>query len=548
MAGRRSAAPLIALALDRAGPGAGVGAGPGVGPGALHRQIYDQVRELVLDGRLAPGTRLPSTRALARDLDCSRNTAVLAFEQLLSEGYLEGRRGSGTYVSRVLPEELLSVRGRVPGAAAIREPHAGAAGATKIGRHARLSERGRRLAALHRGQRPGFSERGASERGARAFTPGIPELGSFPFEVWGRLLGRAWRRPSAELTRHGEPAGYPPLRAAIARYLGGVRALRCDWTQVVITSGAQHGLDLAARLLLDPGDGVWIEEPGYTGLRGPLMAAGARLVPLPVDAAGLSVARGRARAPDARLAVVTPSHQYPLGVTMSLARRLELLDWARAAGAWIVEDDYDSEFRYAGRPLAALQSLDADHRGGPRGGQRVIYVGTFSKVLFPSLRLGYLVVPPELVAPFAHARAALDDHPSAVSQPALAAFIEEGHFAAHLRRMRLLYAARRACLLAAAERHLGALLEVDPDEAGLHVVARLAPGLAARLDDRAAEARAAAAGLTVPALSSFYLGASRDGPGTGPPCGQGLLLGYAAIAEPEIEKGIETLARALGGT
>ncbi len=556
MAGRRSAAPLIALALDRAaapaGPGAGPGAGAGAGADALHRQIYDQVRELVLDGRLAPGTRLPSTRALAHDLGCSRNTAVLAFEQLLSEGYLEGRRGSGTYVSRVLPEELLSVRGRAPDAAAIRKPPAGAGGAKKLARRARLSERGHRLAGLRRGQRAGDSE-----RGPRAFTPGIPELGLFPFEVWGRLLGRAWRRPSAELTRHGEPAGYPPLRAAIARYLGGVRALRCDWTQVVITSGAQHGLDLAARLLLDPGDGVWIEEPGYTGLRGPLMAAGARLVPLPVDAAGLSVARGRARAPDARLAVVTPSHQYPLGVTMSLARRLELLDWARAAGAWIIEDDYDSEFRYAGRPLAALQSLDADHRGGQRGGQRVIYVGTFSKVLFPSLRLGYLVVPPELVEPFGRARAALDDHPSSVTQPALAAFIEEGHFAAHVRRMRLLYAARRACLLAAAERHLGALLEVEPDEAGLHVVALLAPELAARMDDRAAEARAAAAGLTAPALSSFYLGApgagagrdgaGRDGAGRGAPCGQGLLLGYAAVAEPEIEKGIETLARALEG-
>jgi GntR family transcriptional regulator/MocR family aminotransferase len=549
MAGRRSAAPLIALALDRAAAPAGSGAG------ALHRQIYDQVRELVLDGRLAPGTRLPSTRALARDLGCSRNTAVLAFEQLLSEGYLEGRRGSGTYVSRVLPEDLLSVRGRAPGAAAVRKPDLGGDGAKRTARRARLSERGRRLAELRRGQRTGVSE-----RGSRAFTPGIPELGSFPFEVWGRLLGRAWRRPSAALTRHGEPAGYPPLRAAIARYLGGVRALRCDWTQVVITSGAQHGLDLAARLLLDPDDRVWIEEPGYTGLRGPLMAAGARLVPLPVDAAGLSVARGRARAPDARLAVVTPSHQYPLGVTMSLARRLELLDWARAAGAWIIEDDYDSEFRYAGRPLAALQSLDADprggyQRGGQRGGQRVIYVGTFSKVLFPSLRLGYLVVPPDLVEPFGRARAALDDHPSSVTQPALAAFIEEGHFAAHVRRMRLLYAARRACLLAAAERHLGALLEVEPDEAGLHVVALLAPELAARMDDRAAEARAAAAGLTAPALSSFYLGApgagacrdgaGHDGAGHGAPCGQGLLLGYAAVAEPEIEAGIEALARAL---
>ena len=519
MTGRRDAAPLVALALDRA-------AELGV-ERALNRQLYGQIRELVLGGRLAPGARLPSSRALARELGCSRNTVVTAFEQLLSEGYLEGRHGSGTYVSRVLPEELLAVGRHAPGPRALAERAAGPA------RGARLSKRGRRLAELRRGQRAGV----------RAFTPGLPEVGLFPFEVWGRLLGRAWRQPPAELTRHGDPAGSRPLREAIARYLGGVRALRCDWTQVVITCGAQQGLDLAARILLDPGDRVWIEEPGYPGLRGPLIAAGARLVPLGVDAAGLSLAEGRKRAPDARLAVVTPSHQYPLGVTMSLARRLELLDWAHATGAWIIEDDYDSEFRYAGRPLAALQGLEADRPGG----RRVIYVGTFSKILFASLRLGYLVVPPALVEPFGRARAALDDHPSALAQPALAAFIEGGHFAAHVRRMRLLYGARRACLLAAAERHLAGLLEIEPDAAGLHVLARLTPELAARLDDTAAEARAAAVGLITPALASYFLGRAPAPGSSGERARgrQGLLLGYAAFAEAEIETGIATLARAL---
>jgi GntR family transcriptional regulator/MocR family aminotransferase len=519
MAGRRNAAPLVALALDRTlAPGA---------ERALNRQLYGRIRELVLGGRLAPGARLPATRALAEELGCSRNTVVAAFEQLLSEGYLEGRHGSGTYVSRVLPEELLAVGRRAPGPRVLAERAAGPA------RPGRLSKRGRRLAELRHGQRAGV----------RAFTPGIPEVGLFPFGVWGRLIGRAWRQPSAELTRHGDPAGSRPLREAIAHYLGGVRALRCDWTQVVITSGAQQGLDLAARLLLDPGDRVWIEEPGYPGLRGPLLAAGAGLVPLGVDAAGLSVAEGLKRAPDARLAVVTPSHQYPLGVTMSLARRLELLDWARATGAWIVEDDYDSEFRYAGRPLAALQGLEADRAGG----RRVIYVGTFSKILFASLRLGYLVVPPELVEPFGRARAALDDHPSALAQPALTAFIEEGHFAAHVRRMRVLYAARRACLLEAAERHLAGLLEIEPDAAGLHVLARLSPDLAARLSDTAAEARAAAAGLVTPALASYFLGRAPAHGGSSDRAGggQGLLLGYAAVAEAEIESGIATLARAL---
>ncbi len=405
-----------------------------------------------------------------------------------------------------------------------------------------LSARGRALAAL-RPQRP---RDGAPPR---AFTPGLPELGQFPFDVWGRLLSRAWRRPPESLALHGDPAGHRGLREAIARYLCAVRALRCDWTQVIVTSGAQQGLDLAARLLLDPGEAAWIEEPGYLGLRGPLLAAQTKLVPLPVDRDGISVAEGRRRAPGARLAVVTPSHQYPLGVTMSLARRLDLLDWARDAGAWIVEDDYDSEFRYAGRPLAALQGLDADRtqseggaNGGANGGGRVIYLGTFSKILFPSLRLGYLVAPPELAGPLARARAALDDHPSAVAQPALAAFFEAGHFAAHVRRICLLYGARRDCLLAAAARHLDGLLDLTPDEAGLHLVARLAPELAARMDDAQAAARAAAAGLATPALSSYYL---RPDPSAAAPPEQGLLLGYAAVTEPEIEAGIEALARAL---
>ncbi len=537
-----SSAPLLSLARAFLARSSAGGA-------ALHRQLYDHVRELVLSGRLTPGGRLPSSRGLARDLGCSRNTVLAAYDQLLSEGYLEGRHGSGTYVSRVLPEERLTARRPRPARpvpqGAPRGASRGASGPTAG--PGRLSKRGRALAAL----RPERPQGGGAP--VRAFTPGIPELGQFPFEVWGRLLGRAWRRPPPSLSRHGDPAGHRGLREAIAHYLCGVRALRCDWTQVIVTSGAQQGLDLAARLLLDPGEAAWIEQPGYLGLRGPLLAAQARLVPLPVDRDGISVAEGRRRAPAARLAVVTPSHQFPLGVTMSLARRLELLDWARDAGAWIVEDDYDSEFRYAGRPLAALQGLDADRAGEPgagndgpggirAGGGRVIYLGTFSKILFPSLRLGYLVVPPELAEPLARARAALDDHPSAVAQPALAAFFEEGHFAAHVRRMRLLYGARRDCLLAAAGRHLGGLLEVVPDAAGLHLVARLAPALNARMNDREAAARAATAGLAAPALSSYYLDPD---PESATPPEQGLLLGYAAVSEPEIETGIETLARAL---
>lgn len=506
MADRRLSTPLLALDLDRKSKV------------PLHRQLYDQIREAVLAGHLAPGARLPSSRTLASELGCSRNTAVTAFDQLLSEGYLAGQVGSGTYISHVLPEELLSLSGtqrRAPRQVqGKREP------AQTPPRRRGLSKRGEILAAFPRGRRVA----------TRAFAPGLPELDLFPFDVWARLLGRVWRRPSEDLKRHGDPAGYEPLRRAIADYLRTARGLLCDWRQILITSGAQQGLDLVARTLLDPGDAVWFENPGYTGLRGPLFAAGAEAVPLPVDAEGISVAAGRARAPEARMAIVAPSHQYPLGVTMSLARRLELLAWAREADAWILEDDYDSEYRYAGRPLSALQSLDEADNG------RVVYLGSFSKVMFPSLRLGYLVVPEDLIEPMGRARGTLDDHPTAITQPALAAFISEGHFAAHVRRMRVLYAARQAVLLEEIGDKLAGLLEAQPDEAGLHIVAYFSDALARRMSDQEAADRAAAAGLAVSPLSGYYEGEADR---------QGLMLGYAAVPEDEIRLAVRNLARVL---
>ncbi len=505
MAREALSAPLLALALEPEGGQ------------PLHRQLYGQLREAVLRGRLAPGLRLPSSRALARELGCSRNTVLAAFEQLLSEGYLEGRAGSGTYVSPVLPEQLL--------AAAPAPARAAASPAASPVPVPGLSRRGARLA---EGRPPA--------RGPlRPFLVGVPDTAFFPFDVWSRLLARCWRHPPAANLRHGAPGGHAGLRRLIADYLRRVRALDCAPEQVLITAGAQQGLDLMLRLLLDPGDRVWLEEPGYAGFDGPLRAAGAEAVPVPLDAEGLSVAAGRARAADARVVAVTPSHQYPLGVTMSLARRLELLAWAREAGAWILEDDYDSEFRYAGRPLAALQGLDGP---GFDGRSQVIYLGTFSKILFPALRLGYVVVPPQLVEPLARAR--IDDHPSLVTQPALAAFIEEGHFAAHVRRMRALYAERQQALLHHAGRRLAGALDLAPDPAGLHLVARLGPALAGRLDDRAVAARAAGAGVTLAALSGYY----RAPPG---PQGQGLLFGYAAFDAPAIARAVERLAWALEG-
>jgi GntR family transcriptional regulator/MocR family aminotransferase len=282
---------------------------------------------------------------------------------------------------------------------------------------------------------------------------------------------------------------------------------------------------------------VWIEEPGYPGIRGPLIAAAAEAVPLPLDGEGLMVSQGRRHAPEARAAIVTPTHHYPLGTPMSLARRLELLEWARAAGAWILEDDYDSEYRYAGRPLASLWSLAAQREEGGREEEgRVIYVGSFSKVLFPSMRMGYLVVPDSLVDAAIAAQSALGTQPTAMLQAVLAAFIEEGHFATHVRRMRRLYAARQAALVAAAERHLAGLLEVPPDDAGLHLMAWLTPELSARLDDQLCAAAAAGAGVAVSPLSDYFMGK---------PDKQGLLLGYAAVPEDEIETGARRLAEAL---
>ena len=333
---------------------------------------------------------------------------------------------------------------------------------------------------------PAPRQRGVSHRGAtligtpvtlagagtsRAFRPGMPAFDGFPFEEWSRYVARRWRNPATDLLGYGDAAGYRPLREAIARHLAVARGVRCDAGQVVIVAGSQQALDLAARVLLDPGDAVWIEEPGYLGARAALAAAGAKLVPVPVDAEGLDVAAGVALQRAAAMAYVSPSHQYPLGVTMSLSRRLALLEWARAAGAWVLEDDYDSEYRYAGRPLAALQGLDGDGR--------VIYLGTFSKVMLPSLRLGYLVLPPDLVDAFVAARAIADRHSPSVEQAALADFIVDGQLDRHIRRMRMLYAERQAALVDAAKRELAGVLDVPASDAG-DAPGRLAAGRCGR--------------------------------------------------------------------
>jgi GntR family transcriptional regulator/MocR family aminotransferase len=358
--------------------------------------------------------------------------------------------------------------------------------------------------------------------------PGEPDLTGFPFNLWARLLWESWRRPSTGFLLGKDAAGYPPLRAAVAHYLAAARGITGTADQVVIVAGIRQALMVAARLVLDAGDVVWLEDPGYPPLRGPLVAAGAKLVPVEVDGEGLSVSAGRRAAPQPKLICIVPSHQYPLGMTMSVARRLELLDYAREVNASIFEDDYESEWRYAGRPPAAIQSLDRDGR--------VLYAGTFSRMLFPSIRLGYAVVPPSLVGPFLAAQQALDDQPSMLVQPALAAFIAEGHLGSHLRRQRRRYKIKQELLLAAAQRHLCGLLDLSADAGGQHLVGYLHDDLLARMDDREASRRAAAVGIAAPALSVHWIGQ---------PQRQGLLLGYTALPERQVDTVVSRLARAL---
>lgn len=464
---------------------------------ALYRQIYRSLRRAILAGELSRGTRLPSTRMLAGELGVSRNTVINAFAQLQAEGYLESGPGAGSFVARELPDSLL---------------------------HPRLRRQDTPHGAMP--EQPPLSARGYAMLGARtpsapagappAFTPGIPALDLFPYRQWNRSVTRSLHLTRAAELNYGSSAGYAPLREAIAAYAGAARGVRCDAGQVIMVSGVQQGLDLITRLLTDPGAPVWLEDPGHLGARGVFMAAQTHPVPVPVDAEGFDIHEALRRAPNARLAYVTPSHQSPTGVVMSLRRRLELLEWAARDGGWVIEDDYDSEFRYTGRPLAALQGL-GDH-------SRVLYLGTFSKVLAPGLRLAYLIVPDALVDPFVAGRRLLDTHSPAPLQVAMADFIDRGYFAAHIRRMRSLYARRQAVLVHAVQRHLGSLLRIGPAASGMHLVAELHAG-----DDEPLSQTAAEHGLNVPALSLYYLGEPRR---------RGLLFGYACVPEPAIDAAV----------
>ncbi|HYE49908.1 MAG TPA: PLP-dependent aminotransferase family protein [Azospirillaceae bacterium] len=466
--------------------------------GPLQQRLFERLRGAILAGTLAPGDRLPSTRTLARDLDLSRNTVVAAVERLAAEGYLEARVGSGTYVARVLPEELLTADAETR--AAPCRPVAAPAS---------------RAAAPSR-PRPGATE------APLPFRPGLAALDQFDLETWRRLLGRRWRQAQAPSLERDQGLGWAPLRRALSVHLDSTRGIRCDPGQIVIVPSRTAALNLACALVARPGDQVWVEDPGCPALKEQLAARALRPVPVPVDAEGLDAAAGRLMYPAARLACVSPAWQFPLGGAMSLRRRLELLAWARATGARILEDDSDGGFRYAGKPLAALKGLD-EHGS-------VLHAGGFDRVLFPSLRVAYLVVPAELAERAAALRAALDLHVPLMEQMALADFMTEGHLASHIRRARQTYQERQEALVEAAERRWSGAVELVPSAAGLHAVAKLAPGLS----DTALQDLAARHSVEVAALSPHYAG---PGPRT-----QGLVLGFAAFGPALINRAAERLA------
>jgi GntR family transcriptional regulator/MocR family aminotransferase len=464
----------------------------------LGEQVYDVIRQLILAAVLAPGQRLPSSRQLAADLAVARNTVIDAYAQLSDEGYVESRVGAGSFVATTLPETRL-----------LALPVDAASGQTPLAAP---------MQTLSRRARAVLAETTILDNGV--FAPCEPDVSHFPFQLWQRLLSKAWRQVRSSDARYAGPGGHPALREAIAEHVQIARQVRCTARQVVIVNGAQQGLAMCAMLLADAGDRAWVEDPGYPGARRVFRAADMELVPVGVDAEGMAPRAEQWRAPP-RLLYITPSHQFPTGVVMSLRRRRELLDAAARHGSWIIEDDYDGEFRFSGRPIASLQGID--------NAQRVIYLGTFSKALFPGLRLGYLVLPESICDQFSLASAQLAFEGRQVEQAALAAFMREGHFSAHIRRMRMIYAARRELLALVWREALGESAPLTGADTGIHLVAQLPEGL-----DVVVSEQARVLGMAAQALSSFYAGA---------PGSSGLVIGYGGVHEQDIRRHGKALAQ-----
>ncbi len=460
----------------------------------LRQQIYQQWREGILSGRFRPGESVPSTRELSATLEVARSTVTDAYEQLIAEGYLETEQGSGTFVCRELPDALLAFS---------KGSDAGGTTPATI-----------RLSAFGNGLSFDYN-RAYPPPGVISFPNGTPDLQHFPFAIWRKLMNRHLREALQDTFDYTDyVAGYPPMRAEIASYLSRTRAVRATADQVVVVNGSQQSLDLCARLLLSPGDEVAFENPGYQGARRIFEAAGARLRPLTATPEGLALGDLGKKT---RLVYVTPSHQFPTGVSMSLATRLELIDWARRTGAVIVEDDYSSEYRYSGPPLPSLQGLAGD--------VPVVYIGTFSKVMFPGLRIGYLVAPKGLIQSITRAKWLQDRNTAVLEQKALFDFMHEGHLERHIRRMRRLYGSRREALVAALDRHFGERVRVMGDAAGMHLMATI--------DDPHIVDRANRNRVQLLRADGYYL--------TKPP-GNEFIFGFSAVGERTIREGVKRMA------
>jgi GntR family transcriptional regulator/MocR family aminotransferase len=470
----------------------------------LHKQIYDAFRALIVGRNLAVGQQVPSSRALATELRISRIPVLTAYSQLLAEGYFETREGAGTFVCSTLPDQLIS-SGR---------PHTRSSEVRSGSRP--VAQNTSRIPPFE--MVPWFSSLGAFSVGQLAYD-------QFPFRLWSNLVVRLSRNQLAGDLQYGAPLGCEKLRGAVRTYLATARAVRCNLEQVMIVSGSQQALEISTRVLLDAGSSAWVEEPGYWLTRHALTASGCRIIPVPVDEEGIDVAAGIKRCPKARAVYVAPSHQYPLGATMSASRRFQLLNWAQSAGAWIIEDDYDSEYRYGCMPIASLQGLDTN--------SRVIYIGTFSKVLFPSLRMGYIVMPPDLVDRFTTVRYGMDIGPPRFHQAVLADFMNEGHFARHIRRMRQLYGERRTALVDSLREEFGPELQVLGAQAGMQLAVMLPKGFR----DVEIAHRAAREKLWLLPLSPAYLGKTAR---------QGFVLGFGGTPATEMSAEVRRLRSILG--
>ncbi|OTA18476.1 GntR family transcriptional regulator [Xenorhabdus vietnamensis] len=473
--------------------------------GCIKDQVYHAIREAILYGHLCASVKVPSSRALAEMMSISRNSVLSAFERLIDEGYLVTRQGSGTFVSPIIPDELTQTKSKKK----IK--------AYEITVKDNINPNIKNVEPLWKKSRPDIT-------GRRIFSVGVGCVDLFPHELWGRLLGRVWRQSKKELAQFNDPAGYQALKDILCHYVRSTRGLYCHAEQIIIVNGTQQAINLTARVLLRENDEVWLDDPGYDGALGILTSVGAKVRSVIADENGMDISYGIKHWPNAKLVFTAPSHQFPLGSTLSLSRRLTLLEWAAKHQVWIFEDDYNSEFRYFSKPIQALQGLDQQ--------QRVIYAGSFSKMMYPGFRLGFLVVPEQLIEPFKLMKYYTDSHSGYLEQATLAQFISEGHYTRHVRRIRKICYERREVLINAIKKYLPHIFKVQPADSGIHMVCWLLNGL----KENEVIEKCHQIGLNVQPLSRYCMKPYER---------EAVLLGYAAHTPTEIEENIKRLSSIL---